>query len=162
FCDAICDLGFAGAQCRADCDSNARKITRTFCRCGLCSEYHLLQETEDVGLLHFRAHAMTEVQQNNEASSEESSEKICDDGLRCKGDRELSCIKGCMAKFSDVKNILETYEESCPDCKVRGPKDDDGKKRDDDGKKKDDDGKKKDDDGKRKDDDKKDDDKRNK
>ena len=47
--------------------------------------------------------------------------KICDDGLRCKGDRELSCIKGCMAKFSDVKNILETYEESCPDCKASCP-----------------------------------------
>ena len=26
-----------------------------------------------------------------------------------------------MAKFSDVKNIFETYEESCPDCKAGCP-----------------------------------------
>ena len=59
FCGAICDIGFAGARCRDDCGPNARKITRTFCRCGICSSRHSLMEVnEDVGLLQSRSYAL--------------------------------------------------------------------------------------------------------
>ncbi|CAE7509260.1 unnamed protein product, partial [Symbiodinium sp. CCMP2456] len=60
--------------------------------------------------------------------------RLCDDGLKTKGNREPACIQGCLQKFSQVVSVLELYEEKCPDCKVRGDDDrrDDDKKRDDD------------------------------
>ena len=39
--------------------------------------------------------------------------RLCDDGLKCKGDQELSCVAGCLEKFSEVQGILENYQETC-------------------------------------------------
>ncbi|CAE7398002.1 unnamed protein product, partial [Symbiodinium pilosum] len=167
FCGAICDLGFGGAECSANCDRDARKITRQFCRCGVCSE-HLLLENEDVGLLHFRADSSRRGRSCECRKPKFYCKKLCDDGLKCKGHEELSCMVGCLEKFSEVQGILEEYQETCG-CEDDDKKKDDKKKDDGKRRKKDDDHgiKKRDDDKRRKKDDdhrgkKKDDDKRRK
>ncbi|CAE7578549.1 unnamed protein product [Symbiodinium natans] len=144
FCDAICDIGFAGAQCRADCGAEARKITRTFCRCGVCS-HSMLQETEEVGLLHFRAPTPGAPELGGELSScrcrnpSYYCKKLCDDGFKRHGDRELVCVESCLVKFPEVLQVLETYEDTCPACQARRGDDDKGDddRRNDDDKKRD-------------------------
>ncbi|CAE7654042.1 unnamed protein product, partial [Symbiodinium sp. KB8] len=93
--------------------------------------HSLMEVNEDVGLLQSRSYALQPDVPDVESSELSAGSKsfyckrLCDDGLKTKGNREPACIQGCLQKFSQVVSVLEIYEEKCPNCKaiVRGDDD---------------------------------------